>query len=483
MLNKSILRVLSIYVFAFSFLLASKPPNDADVWFHLKTGQYIIQTGQVPRTELSSFTNYGIPFVAHGWLSGLLFYVLYSLFGLHALTFLTALLAAVAFWIVFRRTLAHPIIASFSTLLAVWATLPIIGVRPRVFTLLFASVYLALLDNFARGGKGRRIWWLVPLMTLWANLHGGFLIGFALIGVTLVGIPLDGWASGGNIGDTWPRLKTLALVFIGCLLAGLLNPYGLKLYTFPLHVLSSPVFQEAVIDWLSPNFHRPESLPLMCLILLTTAALALSPKRVRPRELLLFLATLYATLKANRQMVIFALVAAPLLAEYLNNWLVSTSLGKSLTRIRSSSSSTAVKLASALLLLPLIAFGLRLKSTAYSQPNQELLQVPMQAIQYLRERQVTGNTFTDPNIWGAYVSWSLPANPVYIDGRDVYPDQFLKEYVDIISGKADWRGPFDHYAVRLVIIQPDSLLARELGQVSSWQRVYEDRMAVVFERR
>jgi len=482
MLNKSIVKVFSIYVFAFSFLFASKPANDADIWFHLKTGQEIIQTGLIPRTEIYSSTNYGIPFVAHGWLSGLLFYVVYSSIGLRTLTFLTALLAALAFWIVFRRTRSHPFIAGLATLLAVWAAVPTLGVKPRVFTLLFASVYLALLDNFAREGKGRRIWWLIPLMVVWVNLHGGFFIGSALIAVTLIGVPLDAWAAGENVRTVWPRVKTLALVFVGCLLAGLVNPYGVKMYTVSLQVLTSPVFQETVVDWLSPDFHRREFLPLLLLISLTSAALALSPKRVRPRELLLLLLMLYSTLKTNRQVAIFALVAAPLLAEHLYNWLVSTSFGRSFKQLPSSYSSKTTKLAY-LLLLPLLAFGFRLKSTVYGPPNQQRLLLPINAVQYLREREIKGNTFTDPNVWGAYILWALPSNPVYIDGRGVYPEEFVREYVDIISGKIDWRPPFDRYGVKLVMIKPNSYLARELGMESGWQRLYEDEMAVVFERR
>jgi hypothetical protein len=101
----------------------------------------------------------------------------------------------------------------------------------------------------------------------------------------------------------------------------------------------------------------------------------------------------------------------------------------------------------------------------------------------LKEKQITGNTFTDPNIWGGYLIWALPSNPVYIDGRDVYPQEFLKEYVDIIRGVSDWRAPFDRYGVRIVIIEPRSMLARELLGSPEWQQVYQDEMAVVFHRR
>ena len=267
-------------------------------------------------------------------------------------------------------------------------------------------------------------------------------------------------------------------------LAALLNPYGLRIYTFPIGVLLSPVFQGVVVDWLSPDFHQPESLPLLVLILLTIAALALSPKRVRPSELLFFLATLYATLKSQRHLVILAIVAVPLLADHLQSWLVSTSFGKAFGRAPSADATTRPPiLLILLLLLPLAAFAIKLKSTLFAPPRQEMVEVPLKAVEYLKENQITGNTFTDPNIWGGYVIWTLPNNPVYIDGRDVYPEAFVKEYVGIVSGQADWRGPFDRYSVRIAIVTPKSLLVRGLKESTAWQQLFQDEMAVVFVRR
>jgi hypothetical protein len=482
-MNKLFNRIFEAYVFAYAFFFASRPLSDADFWFHLKTGEYIIGKGLIPRTDPFSYVHFGRPWTAHGWLSGVVFYVLYSKAGPYSLSFLFALLTALAFWIVYRRCESHPFIAGFATLLGVWTVLPTIGVRPRVFSLLFASGFLAVLNRYAARGEGRLIWLLVPLTALWTNLHGGFFIGLALIVLTIIGVPLDAWAAGEKIKPFLPRLRVLSLVLLGCLLAALLNPYGVRIYSFLLGVLTSSVFQEMVVDWLSPNFHQPESRPLILLMLLTIAAIALSPKRVRPSEVLLFLATLYATLKAQRNLAIFALVAAPLFAHYVQSWLDSTSFGKTFGKPRSTSLNRWPILVGLLLLLPLFAFVLKLKRTVYSPPDQKALTVPVKAVDYLRENGITGHTFTDPNIWGGYLLWALPSNPVYIDGRDMYPEQFVKEFVDIIRGIKDWRAAFDRYDVKVVIVRPASMLARELGESSDWERVYQDEMSVVFKRR
>ncbi|HKR61959.1 MAG TPA: hypothetical protein VJS64_19890 [Pyrinomonadaceae bacterium] len=483
-MNRSAARIFEVYVFVYAALFASRPLSDGDFWWHLKTGEFIVKTNSIPRTDFFSFTNYGKPWVAHEWLSEVVFYTIYSRLGFNALILIFAVVTALAFWIALKRSTAHPFISGSAALLGVWGVLPTVGVRPRAFTLLLASVYLAILGRYARTGEGRAIWWLVPLMALWVNLHGGFLIGLVLIVLTIVGSILDAWVARESVRPLLPRLRQLSLVLVGAALAGCLNPHGWRIYLFPFEIFFSPIQQREVTDWLSPNFQQPELLPLVLLILVTIAALALSPRRPRCSELLFFLSTLYATLKSNRHMAIFALVAVPLMAEYLQSWISSTPLAKAFSKPTSAPASRREVFISLVLLLPLLLFANRLRTTAFSAPQQTMIQVPLQAVDYLKKNQVTGNTFSDPNIWGGYVIWALPNNPVYIDGRiDMYGDAFVKEYIDIIRGKIDWRKPFDRYAVKLAIVNTKSMLSREMQASPDWQMLYQDEMAMVFERR
>ena len=481
--SRSFTRVFQLYVLFYAFLFASRPISDADFWFHLKTGQYVFANGQVPHTELFSFTFPGIPWVAHGWLAGTFFYSVYAAVGLYPLIFLFAVLAALSFWIVLKDTRTQPFIFASALLLGMLSILPNVGVRPRVFTLLLASFCLVVLQNYARTGTGRRIWLLIPLTALWANLHGGFVIGWMLILLTLVGVVLDAWLAGDKLRPFWPRLRTLGIVLVGCFLAALVNPYGIRIYEPARRALSSSIYSRTVIDWMPPNFQQPELLPLLALILLSIAAFALSPKRIKPSELLLFAVTLYATLKAQRNALLFAVVAAPLLARYLQYWLESTPLKRMFTESRSTTRQPLLVALSVIMLLPLPLFIARLRSTAYAEPEQQWMQVPIKAVEYMRTNQLTGNTFTFPNIWGGYVIWELPANPVYFDGRDVYPERFVAEYVEITNGRADWKAPFDQYGVNLVLIQRGSLLARQLDSANDWERVYQDTMSSVYKRR
>jgi hypothetical protein len=482
-MNKSLTRIFQIYVFIYAVLFASRPLSDGDFWWHLKTGEYIVNSRIIPRTDFFSFTNYGKAWVAHEWLSEVVFYLIYSSFGFNTLIFIFAILTALAFWIALRRSPAHVFISGFAGLLGVWSVLPTVGVRPRAFSLLFASIYLAILARYAQKNQSRALWWLVPLMAVWVNLHGGFLIGLVLIGLTIIGMLLDSWVAGEKFGLLWSKFGNLILVLLASCLAACLNPQGWRIFLFPFEIFFSPIQQREVSDWLSPNFQQPELLPLLLLILFTIGAMALSPRRPRPSEILFLVATLYATLKSNRHMAIFALVAVPLLANYLQHWTESTPFRAFLSEASKRPLRVREIIFVVLMLLPLIVFWSRLRMTVYGPPKQDMVQVPLRAVDYLKQNNVAGKTFTDPNIWGGYIIWAMPSSPVYIDGRiDMYGDKFVKEHLDITRGRIEWQQPFERYKVEIAILRTGSVLSRELQSSRDWRLLYRDDMAVVLSR-
>jgi len=136
-----------------------------------------------------------------------------------------------------------------------------------------------------------------------------------------------------------------------------------------------------------------------------------------------------------------------------------------------------------LLLLPLLIFVVKVKQVVYVPPTQRMAVVPINAVQYLKDNGIQGCTFTEPNIWSDYLIWATPANPVYIDGRDVYPTQFVQEYVELMQGQRDWRASFDRYGVKNAILTPSSLLARQLRNSAEWKEIYQDEYSLVFTRR
>ena len=118
--------------------------------------------------------------------------------------------------------------------------------------------------------------------------------------------------------EQWPRsvgrLKSLALAFVLCLAVVAINPNGLRLYSYPFETLSSPAMQKFIQEWFSPDFHDPMYLPLLFMLLALLAGLALSPRRVRPRDLVLLMAVVPAALRSMRHIPILMLVLVPIVA-------------------------------------------------------------------------------------------------------------------------------------------------------------------------
>jgi hypothetical protein len=190
------------------------------------------------------------------------------------------------------------------------------------------------------------------------------------------------------------------------------------------------------------------------------------------------------TLKSRRHVAIVALVVAPLMATYLQNWVTAVSRGKLFGPIQVTQLTRKTIIFGVLPLLPLLIFVVKLKATVFSAPSQVAIDAPLKAVEYMQQHQIKGNTLTDPNIWGGYLIWKMPSNPVYIDGRiDMYGDEFVKEYLNITLGYVDWREPLNRYRVQVAIVATKSVLSTQLREAADWQLVYQDEMAGVFTRR
>jgi len=136
-------------------------------------------------------------------------------------------------------------------------------------------------------------------------------------------------------------------------------------------------------------------------------------------------------------------------------------------------------------LVTLIAL-LRISSTllSLSETVTEQDNLPRAAVQYIRENNPAGPMFNSYN-WGGYLIYELwPEYPVYIDGRtDLYEDDFMRRYVQVVSAGDEWSQILDEDGVNLVLIEPNSTLTKFLKRDAAWQEIYEDEVAVIFARK
>ena len=385
-----------------------------------------------------------------------------------------------------RQLAGHPYVAGFSLLLGAAATMPTWGVRPQMFSLLFAGIFISFLDRYSRREAMPSIWWLAPLIILWVNLHAGFALGLVLIVLTIVGLLLDWFfLRKDRFSDVWRRTRPLCLLLIICVAAVCLNPNGARIYSYPLETLSSHAMMQYIEEWKSPDFHNPLFQALALLLLATFSALALSTKRPNPSQLLLLAVTAWATLRSGRNVVFFSLAAIPLLAEHSSTFIASRRwLDISERREADERSALKLVLNVFLLALVLVVVALGARRAVEKQPLVEAQKFPAAAVDFISNQKPSQPIFNE-YAWGGYLIWRLyPDYRVYIDGRaDVYGDELMKEFLTVNDGRPAWREPLDNHGIRTVLVRSDAALASLLRQDNGWSKIFEDKQAAIFVRR
>jgi len=482
---------LAVFFFMIAiFAAAARPITDPDFWWHLKTGELLVQIKAIPTTDMFSTLRFGHEWVTHEWLSELFMYSVFRVAGFGGLIISFALIITIAFWTMYRRCLertGQPYIAGLVMILCAAATVPVWGVRPQMFSILLAAVYLVILDRYCSKQKTRQVWWLIPLMILWVNMHAGFAVGIALIAITIVGLAIDArLVHKASLNSIWERIRKLCLVGLQTCVAVLINPNGWRIYWYPFETLRSKAQMQYIQEWKAPNFQDPMFLALLLLILAIIYVLALSSRRPRPSEILILLGTLAATLRSARNVPFFALVAAPPLARSL--WVWYSDYRKSKSESSPPVSQKTVPLEPLLniaifVVLPALAALISVQQTIGRQLRVEGENFPIAAVQFMKSQNLPQPIYNEYH-WGGYLIWNLyPQYRVYIDGRaDVYGDAFIEHYFVIHDGEPNWRMILDYHQIGTVIVEPNTAIASLLREDSSWKNVFEDKRAVVFTR-
>jgi hypothetical protein len=472
LLERSLLSFALLLVI-FALCIPSIP--SADMWWHLSTGRYILHTYSIPHTDPFSSTFAGKTWTTHEWLSEVLFYYVYSVVGSPGLLCLCGVVLALAFWLAYR-SLPGPLLVRLLALgLGIWAARPSFSVRPLVFTLLLAALFLFFLRRFIAHGTYRHLFALPVLSVLWVNLHGAYILGPALIVLFLLGVATDWFWRLHEAAEAKRRLLGLALALLTCLILVPLNANGFAMYSYPFETLRSSAMQSGIMEWRSPDFHMAIFYPFAALLFLTVAAFALAPSRPRPSEVLLFGFFGLAALHSMRNLPIFVLVAFPLLAAYasipVRRFWTFPELPLLLRRT----------LAVCVLILVAVISSNVIADHLSNELSLEQSLFPSKAAAFLDEKHLPAPILNSYD-FGGYLIWKLyPRYTIYIDGRaDLYGGDFLEKFIHLYQVDVDPRPVLA--GIRTVILEPRCALANFLRLQPDWNRVYEDRVAVVFSR-
>jgi hypothetical protein len=281
----------------------------SDTWYTLVSGRLIWHSGIPHHDTLTSLT-LGKPWVDQQWLAQVGFFGLWAVGRVVLAMFALVVLYTGSFAILAARARMRQASArsvALVTGLCFLVGLPNTILRAQVAAYVMFALVLALLLADERRAS-RRIYLTLPILVLWANVHGSVLIGASLVslyGATVVVSAFRSRAVG------WPRAgRGVALLLVPwvCVLA---SPYGFDLPRYYRSVLDNPALAHSVSEW-GPSTLRGQPL-FFALLLAGTVAVALGRRGLTPFAILAFFGAGVLGLLAIRNIVWFALVAAAVL--------------------------------------------------------------------------------------------------------------------------------------------------------------------------
>jgi hypothetical protein len=417
-----------------SLVLTVQPFRDSDVWWHLAIGHYILAHG-IPAAEPFSFLHAANPWVGQQWLFEVGLARVVDLGGPGLASLLMGLMGSAALVIAAlsipsERRPPGPLMAA-SLLLGAAVASQLLGVRGQVISLLGAAVVLQLLMRWRRGSTGALLA-LPPLFALWANLHAGFVIGLGIAVIALLTVRgVDGRSR-----------RLLGAAIIAGALATLLNPAGPGLWGYTGATFNNPTITGAVTEWQSPNFHDIWLRLFEAQAILLVVAWVLARRRDL-FDTMLAGAALATSLQAQRNVSLFALIAAPQLAVYgASAWsahrdrLPALRLPRRWQRQRPppwfGAALVAVVAAGAIAaVVPQLSAG----SAAQFEATHE----PKAAADYA-SAHLPGHRLYSIDTWGGYLADRFPTGRIVFlyDETGVFGSAALQQYLDIHDLRPDW---------------------------------------------
>jgi hypothetical protein len=476
--------------------------SDCDTGWHIRTGEWIVANHGVPARDIFSFSRAGDPWYAWEWLSDVLWAWLNSRGGLAAVVLFSILLIAVTSMLLFRlaRRKSNAIVALVVTMVAAAASSVHWLARPHLFTLLFLVLYYGALER-VRDGRTRLAGVpylaLLPAATiLWTNLHGGFFVGILTIAAYGAGelLQMAFSADRGERRQAGERAGRYFLCASACLAASLANPYFYRLHVHVWQYVSDPYQSQHIMEFLSLSFHHPAAIFFESMLLMSAAVAFWNVSKGRFTEPLLLLVWGHAALLAARNIPIFMIAAAPLVAAAVEEWLallpelgVAEWLRRAVRKFNLVAAETSDTDNIARWHVASVAGLLVVAVLLYAPSPPKLFRAefdpksyPAGAIAMLR-RDAAARIFTYDQ-WGDYLIYRLyPRTKVFVDGRsDFYGDDFEEKCIAVLSVKYDWEKTLDGFGVDTILLPPSAPLTGALKESSRWRVVYDDGVALVF---
>jgi hypothetical protein len=478
--------------------------RDSDTGWHIRTGEAILATGSLPRTDPYSFSRSGQSWFAWEWASDVLMGAAHRVGGPGTVALLYGLVVACGVWLWFRL---HRTVGGNFFLACVMAA-PMLSTtslhwlaRPHVLSwvlLLVAVLWAERISEPRPLGSGLPAFRLPHaiavflLGALWANLHASFFLAPGIALIYAAGHWLRPWIWSLDARPERSKARWFACAAACALLGSLVNPYGWDLHRHLLAYLGNTELLARVGEYQSFNFHVEGAFQILAALALAAVGGVLALAERRLAQFLLSAILLATALRSARGLPLVALVLLPL-------------AGGSITRALRE----ARELAPAMrrLLDGFLSYSERLRALETRLDGRAWIPVAVAlAILWIRTPGVAARAgfpaddfptaaaaeveklpqnarLLAPDKYGGYLIYRFEGRrKVFFDGRsDFYGAAFMKDYIRLMQVRPGWRQQVEAWGFTHALLPNDYSLVPALEQ-AGWRRVYRDGVATLLER-
>jgi hypothetical protein len=471
--------------------------GDGDTGWHIRTGENILQHHAFPRQDPFSFSKAGAPWFAWEWLADVLWAAAHHYAGLVGVVLVAGILIAASSALLFRFMIwegSNILIAVLCMLVASSASTIHWLARPHLFTYFLFTVSIFWLERDRRNPTPW-LFGLAAVSALWTNLHGGFVALTALAGIYLAG----------NIAETlwtpraerdWSQAKRYGALVAAVAGATLVNPYGYLLHQHILQYLRTDFILTHVGEFQPPTFRGEGQRHFEILLFAGLAMIPALLKRKDVTRVLLLLFWAHAAITSARHVLLYVVVAAPLVARELSVlWEAAARQGnmwvKTLQEVADDYGAGHYGsrrglpigwLAPAMVVMVTVVL---LKGQSHERMRAEFPKgrFPVAALAKYGPDLAGRKVFTSDQ-WGDYLIYRYyPQVKVFMDGRsDFYGAQLGEEYLQAMNAHYQWEEIFDRHDFDVALVPVDWPLATTLKTHPAWKLKYDDGSALLLER-
>jgi hypothetical protein len=427
-----------------------------DLAFHVRAGETMLQTGSVLRTDTFSFVGAGDPWLNQQWLGQVMLALAYRAGGWATLVFVRCVILGVIGGLLYSACRAVGAEARTAGLLSIGGltvAFPTLGVRPQIFGALFFAITLWVIAT--HDAHPRRLWFLLPLAIVWANVHGSFFL-----------LPLVlclAWVDDLRTPTTGNHL----LAFAGATtVLTLVNPFGVDTWRYVLDLTTNPVIRNWVSEWAPPTIRDPAGVLFFISVAIVFVVLVRQVNTVRWTHLLWLGVFFGLGLLAIRSLVMWAFVAPIIVARSI--------------KARPAERSRGAPILNAVLLFVIVGAGLLL--LPWWRPTS-LMEAPSELVVAVRSATSPGARIIVPQTSASWFELTLPDRPVFVDSRiELYSARVWGEYRAFVAGRSDWAGIVDRWRAEAIVTKPAWPVVPFLRQNTTWRLTFENEDGLVFVR-